>query len=287
MGSGTGGDGLYAFLSPVSSELDYLITNRAFLKDKTDQSNKITVVMPTYCQARYIKEAVSSILLQTYRNFELLIVNDGSTDETSSLLSKFSDSRIRIIEKRHTGIGDTLNAGFSEGIGSYETYLASDNTLYPEALERLANVLNSYPLTDFVYSDFDLFWEDKNKTKKACNQMDMRWERQKFLNGYFVGIVYLWRRNLRLNAGPFWEKPCEDYEMFLRMSQLGGFQYLKSESLGRHRIHSESLTVQLKNKGEDWAIECSKAFYRHVLKNPYRQTFKNRIEDRDLTLMCG
>jgi glycosyltransferase involved in cell wall biosynthesis len=88
--------------------------------------------MPTWNQGQYIRESIESVLAQTYTDFELIIVDDGSTDDTPSILESYTcDPRVRIIRKDNGGTGSALNAGFAVANGEYETHLNEEiNNVY-------------------------------------------------------------------------------------------------------------------------------------------------------------
>ena len=107
----------------------------------------VSVVMPTYNDAPYLEEAINDVLKQTYKNFELIIVNDGSTDNTSEILKKYSelDERIKVFDKKNGGTGSALNLGFSKATGKYGTWISSDDNKEEVFLERLVSFLESNP----------------------------------------------------------------------------------------------------------------------------------------------
>ena len=103
-------------------------------------SNKagVSVVMPAYNSDRFIAEAIESILNQTYRHFEFLIVNDGSTDETSSIASNYAerDPRVRVIESNHGGPSRALNTGIEHAEYEWLAIMHADDVSLPNRLER-------------------------------------------------------------------------------------------------------------------------------------------------------
>ena len=97
---------------------------------------KITVFIPAYNTAQYISDAINSILSQTYTDFELLIIDDGSTDETNQIISSYSDSRIRLIKNRENrGLVYSRNLALTEARGKYLAILDSDDVAHENRLE--------------------------------------------------------------------------------------------------------------------------------------------------------
>ena len=96
----------------------------------------VSVVMPAYNAEKYLREAIDSILAQTYTDFELIIINDGSTDSTKEVIHSYSDPRIIYIEnERNSGICITLNKGLDASRGRYIVRMDSDDISVPERLE--------------------------------------------------------------------------------------------------------------------------------------------------------
>jgi glycosyltransferase involved in cell wall biosynthesis len=96
---------------------------------------KISVVMPAYNAEKYISEAMESILNQTFIDFVLLIVDDGSTDDTVKIIRSYKDSRITLIRNNHEGIVTALNTGFEKVAGKYVARMDADDVMHPQRLE--------------------------------------------------------------------------------------------------------------------------------------------------------
>jgi glycosyltransferase involved in cell wall biosynthesis len=107
---------------------------------------EITVLMSCYNAEKYLSAAIESILTQTYRNFELLLINDGSTDSTLNLLRKYAeiDDRIKIIDKPNTGLTDSLNVGVFQAEGKWIARLDADDVAHISRLEKQLNFVNEH-----------------------------------------------------------------------------------------------------------------------------------------------
>ena len=98
---------------------------------------KVTVLMSVYNGKRYLREAIDSILDQTFRDFEFLIINDGSTDSSSDIIRSYDDSRIRLIEnEKNIGLTRSLNKGLKLARGEYIARMDADDRSMPERLEK-------------------------------------------------------------------------------------------------------------------------------------------------------
>jgi glycosyltransferase involved in cell wall biosynthesis len=110
------------------------------------RSPLVTVLMPVYNGERYLREAVDSILAQTFADFELLIINDGSTDRSAAVIESYGDPRIRLLHNRgNTGLIATLNRGLREAAGAYIARMDSDDIAEPRRLETQVRFMNAHP----------------------------------------------------------------------------------------------------------------------------------------------
>ena len=111
----------------------------------TENSTKVTVLMPAYNAEKYIAEAIQSVLQQTFRDFRLLIVDDGSTDNTLQIVQSFSDNRIDVIHQSHKGIAAALNKGLLKTASEYIARFDADDICFPERLLQQVSFLDSHP----------------------------------------------------------------------------------------------------------------------------------------------
>ena len=112
---------------------------------------KVSVVIPTYNRARLVTEALHSVLSQPFDDMEVLVVDDGSTDDTLSALARFTDSRLRVIHQANQGISGARNTGVREARGEYIAMLDSDDRWRPSVLPRLVAALDAHPDAVLVY----------------------------------------------------------------------------------------------------------------------------------------
>jgi glycosyltransferase involved in cell wall biosynthesis len=105
----------------------------------------ITVVIPLYNGARYIRRSVQSVLQQSYTNFELIIVDDGSSDDGADIVLEFTDQRLRLVRQDNMGVSAARNKGISEGKGEYIAFLDADDEWDVGFLDAVVNLSNRYP----------------------------------------------------------------------------------------------------------------------------------------------
>ena len=203
---------------------------------------KVSIILPTYNGQAYIEEAITSILNQTFEDFELIVVDDCSTDHTPGLLESFrlQDSRIKIItNKQNLKLPASLNVGHRMAKGEYLTWTSDDNTLHDNFLERLVNVLETSS-EDVVYSDFNVI-NDHSKHIRVYKVSPV--SLLPFENG--IGASFMYRKEVfqKFNYNEDLHG-IEDYDFWVRAAQVFCFKHI-DEILYNYRIHRASLTSQI------------------------------------------
>ena len=125
---------------------------------------KISVIIPVYNTEKYLKECVESVLVQTYHNLEILLINDGATDSSPQICESYAkqDARIKLIYKENGGLSDTRNTGIKQCSGDYVLFLDSDDYWDdPKMVEKLANQMQQYPV-DILNFRYKKYMEDRN-----------------------------------------------------------------------------------------------------------------------------
>jgi teichuronic acid biosynthesis glycosyltransferase TuaG len=123
----------------------------------------VSIIVPCYNAERYVADTIQSVLGQSYLHFELICLNDGSTDSTEKVLLSFKDPRVQYISKANTGVSDTRNQGFDQSKGKYILYLDADDILSENFLKRRVDYLNHHPEMGFCCSE--VIKIDENGTK--------------------------------------------------------------------------------------------------------------------------
>ena len=117
------------------------------------QPVKVSVIMPAYNRETYIRESIDSVLAQRFTDFELIVVDDGSTDATAAIVESYTDRRIRLIRQSNRGVSVARNTGLEAARGRFITFLDSDDLYYPDFLNTLFRLIRSTK-TDMVFCDF-------------------------------------------------------------------------------------------------------------------------------------
>ena len=128
---------------------------------------KISIIMPVYNKEKYLYKSIRSILSQTYENFELIIINDGSTDNSSCICHKFKqeDSRIKIINIENNGVSNARNIGIKNANGQYIQFIDADDYIDKYMLEDLVNLLQKYS-TDIIITEIKKIDLKSNESKE-------------------------------------------------------------------------------------------------------------------------
>src|SRR5581483_9754891 len=113
---------------------------------------RVSVLIPTYNRAALLPQAIASVLAQTYRDLDVLVIDDGSTDETPELLKAFADPRLRYLRLEHRGVSAALDAGWRAVESEYVARLDSDDVWQPELLAQLMPLIESDPGVTFAYA---------------------------------------------------------------------------------------------------------------------------------------
>ncbi|MES2789457.1 MAG: glycosyltransferase [Planctomycetota bacterium] len=204
---------------------------------------QVSIVVPAWNEAERIEKSLRSILAQSYQDFELIVVNDGSTDNTAEIALQVLAGRpqTRVISKLNGGTGSALNLGFERAQGKYLTWWSADCWVYPEWLEQLKDCLDHHPEIVMAYGDWESFDQTSGITQ---TQHVAEFDKALLLNECYIGPCWLFRRTAKELAGRYLEEPCEDYDMHLKLAEIGPFRHVP-HVLGVWRNHPLNLTTRL------------------------------------------
>lgn len=202
----------------------------------------ISIVLPVYNGARYLPESLASVVAQTYPHWELVCVDDTSTDATPDILAQWAarEPRIRVIRhETNKRLPGALNTGFAAARGDLLTWTSDDNHYRPQALERLAAQLVDDPALGFVYSDYALMDEDGQMTGLVTPPAP---EGLIFAKEGLPSFLY--RRSVYERVGDYASDLflAEDYDYWLRVLASGARMRPLHETLYEYRRHAQSLT---------------------------------------------
>lgn len=201
---------------------------------------RVSVIIPTYNQARFVSATVQSILNQTYKDLETIVVIDGSTDDTKIQLEKFGN-KIKVVEQERSERAIARNNGVKHSSGEYIAFVDSDDIWKPNKLEKQIPVLEENEETVLVYSACERVDEYGNNIKRAKRQTQGysgKVFEKLLLRNFVVSATPVVRREIFEKSEGFITKyvPYEDWELWLRLSAFGKFIFIDSP-LASYRIH--------------------------------------------------
>jgi len=209
---------------------------------------EVSIIVPIYNGAAYLSETLISLLSQTFGNFELLAVDDGSTDNSSEIVRSFDDERIRLIKKKNGGLCDALNAGIAEAKADWVARCDQDDISFPERLERQLKVMKNRPEAIGLFAYTTKFgskhrWSNADKVVMAPGEVK-NFEPMK--DGCLLGSTMFMQTAALRSAGGFRQAyyPADDWDLELRLAQAGTVLILR-EPVIAYRFHTGANTYRL------------------------------------------
>lgn len=210
--------------------------------NESTQSPEVSIILPTYNGAsKGLRKSIDSCLIQSFKNFELIIVDDCSSDQTPELIQSYADPRIKYIRnERNSRLPKSLNIGFKASRGRYLTWTSDDNFYLPEAIEKLLALLKAEQ-ADFVYADYFAFHNGNISTSERINLL----EPDELIRLNCVMGCFLYSRKVYEGVGNYNEdmELIEDYDYWVRVSRKFKLRHL-NEPLYYYQYHQQSLSGQ-------------------------------------------
>lgn len=224
--------------------------------------NLVSIVLPVYNQADLIVESIDSVLNQTYQNFELIIINDGSTDGVESVLERYQGHpKIRCYKQTNQRLPKALSNGFDFARGEFRTWTSADNIMEPKMLEQLVSKLREDPKLGMVFADYyaiddrgsllqDWTWRAHNRPIPASAEIRLprTTENLNTVQDNFIGPCFMYRGWVGQCIGDYdTQLGIEDYDYWMRINAFFEIRHLGSDSLlYRYRVHDNTLSAQAK-----------------------------------------
>ena len=210
----------------------------------------ISVVIPTYNQADYLATALNSVLAQTYRGYEIVIVDDGSTDETAHIVRNFVMARprqISYVRQPNCGLAAARNAGIRAAKGHWVALLDSDDIWLPDFLETMLRLLHEHPQTDVFYCGVQFMDAHGIDLPQVSNQtVPSHHMYAALLRANFLIPSTIFLRKMAVVGAGYFDpafRRLQDWELWWRMLQLGYGFVGTEEILVRYRVHDNSLSA--------------------------------------------
>ena len=208
---------------------------------------KFSVVVPSFRQARFIRQTIDSLLAQNRSDLEILVYDGGSDDGTVEILESYGD-RIQYVSRPDEGQTDAINQGLREAKGEILAYLNSDDVYFPGALDRVADYFEKHPKALAVYGGAWHLHEDGSQMERYATEP---WNYPRLLDVcYLCQPAVFWRREVMERFGTFDDRLnwAMDYDYWLRVGRSIRFHYLEDTVLAGSRLHAETKTLSQRVK---------------------------------------
>lgn len=217
----------------------------------------VSVIVPAYNAERYVRDCIESIIRQTYRNFEIIAIDDGSTDGTLSALQAIQDNRLRVVAlAKNTGLTNVRNRGVAESRGELIAWLDSDDISHPRRLQLQVEALQD-PAVDICGSYVQAFGSATDRWQYPCSAAQIRC-RMLFDDPLATSSVTM-RRSLLVGMDPVFRDdfpPAEDYDLWERIATATNTIILP-RYLTHYRVHGAQSSTRGREKQRSavWAIQ--------------------------------
>ena len=221
---------------------------------------KVSVCIPTYNRAAFLANAVQSVLNQTYQDFELIICDDGSTDNTAVMVAQWPDARIHYIQQsRNIGRSKNMRSGFDHATGEYFIKFDDDDALTPEFLAKTVAILDQEPSADFVCTNHWIINQKGERIESATRENAAKWGKDKLAAGIIpdLPVQTFQYQSLQVGSTLFrraclqavdYMRPdadgCEDFDLLVRLALAGKQGYFLPELLMEYRLHGGQTSLK-------------------------------------------
>jgi Glycosyl transferase family 2 len=248
------------------------------------QEITVSVIIPAYNAAKYIRETLDSVFAQTFENFEAIVINDGSpdTDELEQALAPYR-GRIVYLKQENRGPSAARNTGIRHARGEYLAFLDSDDCWWPDFLASQLKLFEETPSLDVVYCDAQRFGDPAfdGKTFMQTNASNGPVTLDSLIRKQCVifASCTVARRRVVVDAGLFDEsfRRCEDYDLWLRILYRGGQIGYQKRVLGRYRSRPRSLSQNAIKMCEALMAVCDKASRTMTLSEETRALLQQQM----------
>jgi len=223
----------------------FALPNEVTASNQAD-SALVTVVITCYNYGHYLADAIASVKKQTYQNHEIIVVNDGSEDNTVAVCASYPD--VQCVHTKRVGVSMARNTGLLYSKGAYVLFLDADDWLYANALELQLHYFNEFPEVALVAGGFDRVG---NEGELLADQPDLKQHREGFYRGLLMGNFIGMQSNTMYRRELFFDFyfdsrliGCEDYDLNLRISRnLPAFSH--KQKIAAYRVHGNSISSDI------------------------------------------
>lgn len=246
-----------------------------------------SIIVPLYNKEKYIKDTINSVLLQTYTDFEIIVINDSSTDNSLPIVQSINDKRLRIYTKTNGGVSEARNYGIKRAKGEYICFLDADDLWKPEYLKNLYEITKKHPFAGMICSAYSIF-KDSNKCS-LCQSDLLKYNINSEFELDFFKYSVLQKQSIALTSavcikrevltkieGPFSNGISigEDIDVWVRVASISNVVY-SNKPFMLYRWHAQnSLCVSGKS------IKASYPYwnwYNVTSRSKYKNAFTTRM----------
>ena len=256
-------------------------------------NNKISVIIPIYNSERFLSDSLDSVLNQTYSDYEVICIDDGSTDKSGEILKKYSD-KIKIITQKNKGLASALNVGIDAMKGNWFKWFSPDDVMFPETLDELVNVAKEFDNV-IIYSSWEIIDENGKKLRSFSesnyNDLEVFDFNVRLLDGQQINVnttlipKSIFSNGFRMNNKI--DHVLVDYDFFLQAGLLFKTKFFLIEKpLIQFRIHKG----QLSHKNIISSLENIEGVKENILsklevqtKNQYLEKLKNYQKTKSIS----
>jgi len=204
----------------------------------------VSIVTPSFNQARYLEETIRSVLGQTYERIEYILIDGGSTDGSLEIIQKYTDKVSYWVSEKDKGQTDAINKGFKAAHGSILAWLNSDDVYQPRAVSEAVAYLMDQPQVGMVYGDLDFVDENGQVIGRfPAAQTDLRRLRRGYVHIPQPAAFFraeLWQHVAPLDDSFYF---AMDYDLWVRLARLTELKYLPGNPWASFRLHSGAKTI--------------------------------------------
>lgn len=216
------------------------------MTEKSKVQPKVSIILPAYNTARYLKESLDSVLRQSYTNFELIALNDGSTDTTGDILDQYaaSDTRIVVVHQDNIGLVKTLNKGINLAKGELIARIDGDDPWMDDKLLEQVNCFNEDPSLVLSGGGFEIINTDGYYLETVMPPLfDEDIRRTLYLRNTFGHSAVVFKKEAAIQAGLYSSDhgPTEDYDLWIRLAKIGTVSNLP-RPIYRYRINLNGIS---------------------------------------------
>jgi len=243
---------------------------------------KISVVMPVYNAEKYLRESIDSILSQTFKDFEFIIINDGSTDSSLEIIKYYNDSRIHIVDQDNTGLAKALNNGIALSTTEFIARMDADDIAMPERLGKQYHFLSNNPKYIIVGSNAENIDVDGNYVYTTSQKITDKDLREILPCTPFIHPSVMFRKDIYYKAGkyPEYMLKAQDAVLFNRMAKFGKIANLP-ESLMKYRIVPTSNSLRSWERRKRINAITSKAILKNEISSDDYEFLKTLTSNRN------